>query len=470
MELLLDLPRFWVPEQNFEALTKKLEKLSRRALARNEELASIKLAVWDQEMREVRAGQPNLFYQVTVEGELPALGDWQLIAKIDFDPGTGKNVLYKLPIYNDQLEIPQRYRETGTACEHCELKRKRRWIYLLRHVETDEWKQVGSTCLEEFTGSISAADIAALAEYLHEARQAIEAAEENAGYEWNGRWLDRDAFLAYVALVIRERGRYVSRSKSGELGMAATADVAFNMMTKRLLHDRIGPMEADHNQAKQAMEWLKTGWSQLPEEELNDYQHNMVTILDKPYLASKMIGYAASLLPVWYRSTAEQKTKRASEWVGEKGQRQEFINLNLVYTTCFEGYYGLTQLHKFEDQAGNVLVWFSSGCTDLQQGMTYAGRATVADHTVYKNGEEVKQTKLTRCDFYPQAAAQDLMEYENSDIRSAAAAMVDQSQGEAELVGYSSRTGKTHWQYKGQPVVVIDQNYFKRAATEDVPF
>jgi hypothetical protein len=116
-------------------------------------------------------------------------------------------------------------------------------------------------------------------------------------------------------------------------------------------------------------------------------------------IPSEWIGIAASLIPTFRREREQAirfEAEKASEYVGEPGKRQEFENLLLTAVISQEGYYGPRHLHKFQDQAGNVLIWWANISEPLTVGETYGGKATVKEHSEY---QRVKQTVLTRARF-----------------------------------------------------------------------
>lgn len=54
------------------------------------------------------------------------------------------------------VEIPQRYYTCSPECEHCKSARHRKNTYIVYNSDTEEFKQVGSSCLCDFTGGYDA--------------------------------------------------------------------------------------------------------------------------------------------------------------------------------------------------------------------------------------------------------------------------------------------------------------------------
>ncbi len=85
--------------------------------------------------------------------------------------------------------------------------------------------------------------------------------------------------------------------------------------------------------------------------------------------------------------------KRPSEFVGVIGKRQEFV-LTLKTTRTFEGTFGPSTMHQWEDAEGNKLTWWESGNSGkFEDGKTYLVKATPKKHELYKN---IKFTTISR--------------------------------------------------------------------------
>ena len=103
----------------------------------------------------------------------------------------------------------------------------------------------------------------------------------------------------------------------------------------------------------------------------------------------------AEVEPLWLeRQRAAEES--SSEWQGEVGSRLE---LYLHIDRVFEGTMQVTSwktrtsyLYLMHDEEGNIYKW-SSSCW-YKEGDDVHFKATVKDHTEYKN---IKQTVLTRC-------------------------------------------------------------------------
>ena len=75
--------------------------------------------------------------------------------------------------------------------------------------------------------------------------------------------------------------------------------------------------------------------------------------------------------------------------------RKNWDNLELLEMMPLPGHYKTSYFHKFRDENGDILVWFSSR-EKLERGCVYHGRATIKEH---KKCRESQYTVLTRCSF-----------------------------------------------------------------------
>lgn len=335
---------------------------------------------------------------ISVEGETPVLNGWRFIAALEHtDAG---NVVRVIP----GNVLPDEFRETDyDRCDHCHVRRFRRATYIVHNQETGEYKQVGSSCLEDFVGMDpgSAAKAAQLLIQAGiEAQQASEINPDPAQHR-DGYTIDPDEYMAHVARSIRQFG-WVSRTEAHNGGRRATADMAFSdLITGPVFagsdHDHAvenwTPTREDHDLARRALAFART---LNAEEKQNDYMYNIATIAALTGWCWKDLGFGASIIRAYQRRMereAENAPRPESDHVGTVGEKIN-INATLQFSRTFNGNYGVTTLYRFRDDAGNILTWFSSRSLDLDDGAEYQIAGRVKKHDDYKG---TKQTVLTRC-------------------------------------------------------------------------
>ena len=90
------------------------------------------------------------FVQVEASG-IARVNGWEFVATIEHN-----NPMNVIRAFRTEYEIPERYYTSAPICEHCNSKRNRKDTYLIRNTETGEFKQVGKSCLKDFTNGLSA--------------------------------------------------------------------------------------------------------------------------------------------------------------------------------------------------------------------------------------------------------------------------------------------------------------------------
>lgn len=437
---------YFIPRENEAGFKTKLDKLAKRATKLGlVAITYVALKTLPLERTRYRTimtehhGPQQKAYKVTLEhvaytvkGEAPTLAGWEFVGTIEHEHGV--NILRTI---TDEA-VPERFRTASPKhCDHCGLVRNRTDTFIVRHVETGEYKQVGRSCLKDFLGNKSPGEIAAYAtallDFLESMNSDREESEGCSGGSGGGiETFELAAFLAVTAAAIVEHG-WTSRTKAKELfGVEATADTVlghfFDLADPRLTaeqrKDRLIPgatTSANAQLAKEAIEWAKgldaTG---------NDYVYNLQAIVELGYVTSRTAGYAASIVSGYFRETERALRKDVlkadgTEHVGTVGKREELL-LTLIAVFYTEGYYGTTAIHKFADPDGNAVTWFASNdeavllseaypdpCPEspyhyipgeerkvtMAKGATYRVKATVKDHGEYKGQAQTTVTRLT---------------------------------------------------------------------------
>lgn len=386
---------YQIPVEDLSQLEREIERIARRAEklgvqpprmeVGETELITIKLAPMTEGFKIKVAN-------VTIFGEAPKLAGWAFIATIEH-MGDG-NLIRTYPWIGEEIQIPAKYRQVSQYCDHCGVNRDRKDTYIVHHAERNEWKQVGSTCLKDFTGANNPHRAASYLQALSGLFSMAEDLSDPEGWGSMGfglsHYIDTELYLAFVAMMI-ERSGWASRSKSD----FPTADQAIIAMQEKDKGKRLEPAESHRNLAKDALAWIR-GIENAAD--LKDYMWNLYLVCDHEVITKRHIGIAASLIMTYKRHLEREFTRQTeavvSEWQGQINKRQQFSNLQCAASIPSEGYWGVTYVTKLLDPNGNHFVWFTS--TSLTEGLVYSGKATVKDHSEFRG---VKQTVLTRCKF-----------------------------------------------------------------------
>lgn len=136
-------------EGNMERLEKKLTRIFNKCKAYGCDFHYQQTGEVFKELKDENGKTYNARF-VLVEAEGTAvINDWEFIAEVDH---TEKGNI----ITGVGVEVPERYYISKPVCEHCNSNRYRKNTYIVRNKTTGEFKQVGKSCLKDFTHGMSA--------------------------------------------------------------------------------------------------------------------------------------------------------------------------------------------------------------------------------------------------------------------------------------------------------------------------
>ena len=281
----------------------------------------------------------------------PSFQGWRVVATLDHS-GPAPVVFS----HDTEDAAGESYRDSGPLCEHCGTHRRRNTVHVLRH-EDGRSIAVGSTCIEDFTGSPGA-------------ERAAEAACS-------------------------------SRTSARENGGGSTSDDVSFALANPLKVD-YAPTEADYADANAAVAW---GCS-LSETE-RDYLANVRAVALTGSYTHRTLGLAASILVAHRKALAPADSalpQAANVWIGEPKEKGTWSG-TLVRVGGFHSQYGYTTVLTWvEATTGATLVWKTgrppADLTREDVGTVYEIKATIKGHTTYR---DTKQTNVVRAKVTPAA-------------------------------------------------------------------
>ena len=393
------MEKYRIPEGNMAWLRHKIGLLNKRAAKIGK--PPITINVVEEELEEEYDDETDQtlsikkFLLVTVDGVVPKLDGWIFAGTLRHVPEIG-NILRPIPWMED--EIPLVYRDCAPHCDYCGLKRRRNDTYLVRKEnEPETWRQVGSTCLQDFIDDTDIHNVAKACELLCRVVDILNAAGEE-GWDGGGsgpEYFYLDDFLAYSCAAIEKWG-WTSRGKvhSGEAKVATADDALRSMFPPKTISISMlekttaSPEDKHRNLATDAREWV-----QSLEGDLSEYEHNIHVVSEMEAITHRESGLAASIIRA-YQTHLERESEAAreadSKHFGTVGKREVF-ELTVIISRWLAGAYGSYCLTKFVDDDGNIAVWF--GSKELEVGRRYKIRATVKKHDGYNSNA---QTILSR--------------------------------------------------------------------------
>lgn len=384
---------FHIPEQNLPKFNREIEKLNRRAAKLG--VGTITIMVIGFEMKEVRKGLEIKVYEVYVQGEEVKVNGWNFIAKIDHANEAG-NIVRVVP----GEELPTMYQDTDSGCDHCHVSRFRRDTFIVYNSETDEHKQVGSTCLADFLGHGSPEKYAKYAELLSYAVEhgyAMEDYDPISMEHKDLRYIDLEIFLSHTVYAIEKYG-WISRTTAYKDNKIATAIMALDQMYPPASPEPIViPTNEQVELSRKAMEWAQ---SLEDRTDLNDYLHNIYVLAASGVIEFRNIGYAASIVNAYKKEVEKLSYVDAhlqmlasfadTDYEGVVKSRQEF-EVEILETRGMPSDWGFSYLHWTRSLDGNLIVFFFTN--QLETGKLYKLKGTPQRHEV-RDG--AKQTTINR--------------------------------------------------------------------------
>lgn len=394
----------WVAQPCLAQLYAQLDKIN--AKARKYELPELTATELNQKVvRRTIDGNP---VQVTailvrIEGATVRAGPWSLIASMNEQAGTRRVRLFRqAPVLTDYLSEPMR-------CEHCNTNRARKRTFIVLHDVDGFSRQVGHTCLHDYTG-ITLGQVAAgthIQAYLN-------ALEEKAE-----QWLDSPQYferlphrlqdvLTLACAAIRSNGWH--RAKDVD-GVSTASDVRCALARPELLE----VLDADREEAQRALAQAQAHYGPRVEFE-NDFEARVHALLRTQQVLDREIGVAAWLA---YRFGGAYVEPTVSEHVGRPGMR---IETNVRVSRIADlgvTKYGPLEIITLTDEAGNQLVWKTGRRPrEMREGTVLAIKGTVKKHTEYRG---VAQTEVNRVTVQP--SEQPLVKTDRVEVAAPAAAL-----------------------------------------------
>lgn len=387
--------KYAIYEGNLDRLEKKLKRIFNKCKAYG---CDFHYEQTGEEFRELKDEKGNKYTArfVLVEAEGTAIiNDWEFVAELEHTENG--NIITGVA----GVEVPERYYTSKPMCEHCNSKRFRKNTYIVRNKQTGEFKQVGKSCLKDFTHGMSAE---AVTQYMSLFDTLIEGETPEPGCSYQ-RYVNTKEYLSYVAETIRHFG--YTRSSDEGISTAIRAldfyDAAHGRaVTKEYLQDLLDKMRSVNfdidsdltvKLVSDALAWVSE------QEENSNYIHNLKTACSLEYVKGNF-GLYASLFPAYDRDlerTVKRKAvldiEQSSEYVGEISDRITVKVQSVKCVTSWETDFGVTHIYKIIGADGNVYTWKTGKyIDDTVDEMSITG--TVKAHTEFRG---IKQTELTRC-------------------------------------------------------------------------
>jgi hypothetical protein len=222
------------------------------------------------------------------------IGGYEFVGTVDYLENS--TIINKNPTIEDP--VPDRFTKDDMmgVCEHCNISRYRKYIYIIREVSTGEFKQVGKSCLKDFL------DVASVAMFEFVSQFFIQLKDVDDDGMWGGcgggsrdRSFKPVDIISFAVAEIGESG-FVSSARAEEMMMSSTAQRVGYSMTTNNTKDVTFPNDADDEKAEKIVKWC----SELPVDS-NEYLTKLGQLSREKGVTNRHIGILASA-PVAYNN------------------------------------------------------------------------------------------------------------------------------------------------------------------------
>lgn len=394
---------YLIPIENMESFEKKIARIRRKA-----ERAKVDFSYKRLEPIQKETDLPGVTVEcvpVMVECKIH-YENWIVIAVLDHhEVGNVIHLVEGEWKPSAELALPSRFRTAKSFCEHCNTMRSRNKTVVIYNTQTKQFKQVGTTCLREYTGGIDAEAIAAFEE-------AIKSPEEFLGVSGSSKFfIETKDYLSAVVATMSLYG-FMSKKKAAEINeevrynnnvkrVEATCTKAVHLMTNNEKPNEMSNKWHNIYKSKDteafvedALEWIKSY------NEPNDFMENLRVICSGSHIKVSDVGFAACLMDLYKRHLEyEKKSKQKAQenemyrYYGEVGEKVT-LNGKLACVTSYSTQFGVMFIYKMIYNSA-IFVWKTSkylGIDDSGEEVSLVG--TIKEHSEFRG---VKQNMLVRC-------------------------------------------------------------------------
>lgn len=353
--------------------------------------------------------------RVEVDGTY-IINDWQFVGTIEF---TELGNIIRVVDSSFEGKIPTKYLHTPKICEHCGKIRNRKDTYLIYNIDSGEFKQVGSTCLLDYTKGLDANECASMMSCFDKVQSLCdfdfsEDAFFGNGFDSTACGFDRKQVLSLVYAYVSKYG-YERMSESH--GTARDVRICVLHEWSYLGEEMSKFYENRYNSLVMPSDEEMNAIDEFAKAHLEDdfgYMRNASIAWLKNSIEYRDFGLVASFVSTYNKEMKKQELQNikiansSNEWVGNVGDRIaiKVASLRCLWSNSIEvawHTYAQTFFYEIKDEEGHTFTWKSSKCLeeyfdeDTYEWIKLAKPteivATVKEHALFRG---LKQTVLTR--------------------------------------------------------------------------
>jgi len=373
-----------LPADTEDAMRYRLDKANRKAIKIGQQPYTMTITPAEPIQHSEPDGEIWFEQMITVHvtGDAPRVGNYYVAGNIDLDDVAGP-----VPSLDNGVLTPDEITaiRLDMECDHCGQNRNRTRVYVLKDASTGRVVQVGTACVELYTGvAISPVD-----SWHRKMKEDLDAEATGATYGVRA-YLVTD--VVKLAAHYIDRHGYVSAREAEYERTTSTATLIRSVIDRPTPASRAAMAEQDQATADATIAWAQTLKADT------EYGAKVAAIVAQDVCSWSSIGIVASLV-ISYRRELERRfveeLRRTSKHVGAKDTRYDFGTVRIVDIRVFDNAYGGFSRVKLVDAAGNLIVWKTSTCK-FNIGHKANMVAYVKQHSEWQG---TKQTDIIRPKF-----------------------------------------------------------------------
>lgn len=293
------------------------------------------------------------------------------------------------------------WRPDSMYCDHCKRSQSRAKTFVVRHEDSDDLIQLGSSCVKGYLG-VRPEGLWAIGADI------MEKVDEEFSSSPSFSPLDEVEEVLAIALNETNDGNgYVSaRSYDGVPTVSTVSEILHpSSRLKQAERTALNARRADAQVRREDARAFKAQLSEITE--ANDWMQNIKTIAEGDYVSSRNLGLLVSSVVI-LRKEKERKIREAAPksigYIGEIGEPVKGLEVlveGLRFFPGFNHYTGYEETRtmvKLRDNDGKIAVWWTTSDVDEElegKTVTLSG-GRVKNHDHYRGDD---QTILTRVKF-----------------------------------------------------------------------
>lgn len=344
--------------------------------------------------------------EVFVEGTYK-INDWSFVGTIEFT--TNGNII-RLANSSFEGKVPSKYLHTPKICEHCGKIRNRKDTYLIYNEKTNEFKQVGSTCLLDYTKGLDADECASIMSCMDQVKNLCDYTCNGEGFFGSSSsscGIGEDIKNYAIALVKAKGYQKMENGKGSARDLSA---FYFPHMRDENWEREFGSLTLASNDEVKAI----NEYAQQYIDSSNMYMRNASLAWLKGCVEYRDFGLICAFVNTYLKEVLKKvSSDRNNEFVGKIGDRItiKVASYRCLFSSSYEvAWHTWANSYTYEiiDEEGHTFIWKSSKDFDLCDVTLKNGNycrqefckckvkeivATIVSHDDYKG---IKQTKLSR--------------------------------------------------------------------------